>query len=208
MSPVLTDYFKPRPSEAIARLRSNGLATLTALIVVYLTPLPSPWVAFHIISTKADVSSFWWLLCVLELLVFGVLGFNMLQASYALQYPPVSQPLLSAPNTPAKPKPTPKSPAVASPRRLKGFTPVTSPQAQKAFSTSYASSPVSTPSRTLNYTIPPSANCTFDSSFNSSTMSLPNSPLAAYRGKHSTSVGRPITGDLLSRLGNNDSDED
>ena len=54
-----------------------------------------------------------------ELLVFAILGANLLQASYALQYPPTPHPPLSA-GTPRKP--VPQSPA-GSPRRFKGFTP-------------------------------------------------------------------------------------
>lgn len=76
------------------------------------------------------------------------------------------------------------------------FIQQSSHQPQKAFSSSlYASSPLSTPSRTLHYSIPNST--PLDSSFASSTSSFPgspspayNSPLAAYRGKHKTGAGR------------------
>ena len=55
-----------------------------------------------------------------ELLVFVVLGANLLQASYALQYPPTPYPSLAG-GTPRKL--VPQSPA-GSPRPLKGLTQV------------------------------------------------------------------------------------
>jgi hypothetical protein len=85
----------------------------------------------------------------------------------------------------------------------------TSPQAQKSFSTSYASSPISTPSRVLSYGVRTPAS-PFDTSVTSSVgmSSLPPTPtpiLSAYRGKHSSSVGReafvsPIVDSLCDLL--------
>jgi len=68
----------------------------------------------------------------------------------------------------------------------------TSPQQQRSFSSSYASSPISTPSRVLNYSIPSPSPSRFNVSINSSA-SLPPSPspiLSAFRGKQPTYVGR------------------
>ena len=69
-----------------------------------------------------------------------------------------------------------------------------SPQPQKSFSAStstslnalYASSPLSTPSKTLHYSTPPDYGSP-NASFSYSPM---NSPLAAYRGRHRMSAGR------------------
>ncbi|TCD68032.1 hypothetical protein EIP91_011643 [Steccherinum ochraceum] len=145
----------------------------------------------------------------------GVMGVNVLQASYALQYPPPTQPQMTA-GTPVKKAfmPPPQSPPNSTPRRL-GLSTSASPQPQKSFGSSYAASPLSTPSRTLNYSIPASASSAFDSSLNSSTMSLPNSPspvlnspLAAYRGKHSNYVAQSFSGDLFSRMTARADDDD
>ena len=144
-----------------------------------------------------------------------MLAVNVLQASYALRYPRTPLP---PPPSPAKhPKNTPLSPP-ARQWRLQGLTPTvrdfrftscmsppgdhlcvvqSTPQRQKAFST-YAPSPVSTPSRTLNYTFR-STSSQPDASFASSTISAPGSPaspLAAYRGRHSASVGRAYSRDF------------
>lgn len=139
-----------------------------------------------------------------EIALLAVLLFNVAQASYALKYPRVPPP--PAPSPARKAKDTPLSPArqwrlssSTTPNvrfcieqlglNLPWTSPQSSPQRQKAFS-SYAPSPVSTPSRIVNYTIPGSVASPPDASFASS-MSIPGSPaspLAAYRGRHSASV--------------------
>jgi len=213
MSSKVLDWLKPHPSQAMARLRTNGLGLAVVLIVTTLLPLPSPFTALRLFlgsrySVFEGLGGTWWRwLCLLELCVLGVLGLNVLQASYALRYPPASLP---PPPTPAKSTPaTTKSPPQ---RRLGAFTPTQSqsqPQPQKAFSSSlYASSPISTPSRTLYYSVPSAT--PLDSSFASSTSSFPgspspvyNSPLAAYRGKHRSGAGRAFDGELLKSLTRN-----
>ena len=194
---------------------------------------------------------------VTELVILVTLTFNIVQATYALQFPPKSLP----PPTPATPRPNPlglnaKSPKSSgglnqSQRKLIASTPTvrlahlifsmlrcplltlwmpclytvfspsilysinslghdnqTVPQSQKPFSSSfYPSTPLSSPSRILNY----SALSQADTSISSSASSLPNSPspsggalnssllrmslggspsLAAYRGKHRNGSGR------------------
>ncbi|EKM50056.1 uncharacterized protein PHACADRAFT_264558 [Phanerochaete carnosa HHB-10118-sp] len=57
-----------------------------------------------------------------ELCVLGILGLNVLQASYALRFPPA--PLFSVP-TPAKS--TPATPKSLPQRRLGAFTPTVRP---------------------------------------------------------------------------------
>ncbi|KAH8104117.1 hypothetical protein BXZ70DRAFT_685073 [Cristinia sonorae] len=211
----LMDWLKPRRSEAIARIRSNAFGLIALLISTLLSPLPNLWTAFRVVSTHADVGAFWWFLCATECLALGVMGVNILQASYALQYPPTQHPVMSAP-TPTKSAFAPQSPQNATPRRLGLLSSTSSPQPQKAFNSSYAASPVSTPSRTLNYSIPHSNSSPFDLSLNSSTASVPSSPspilsspLAAYRGKHSNYVAQSFNGDLFSRMtrGNDDDDD-
>lgn len=206
----LSDWIKPSRNEAIARLRTNAIALVALFIVTHLAPLPSLWTAFHVVSTRAEVGPIWWALCVIETLMLAVLGTNIVQCSYALQYP--STKIRPPPSTPTKFMP--QSPASKTPRRL-GITPTSTPQPQRTFNASYITSPISTPSRTLNYTIPPSAGSPFDTSLDTSTSSLPgspnpilSSPLAAYRGKHSSNIGRAFDGDLLSRLTRHDDDDD
>jgi len=211
---AILDWLKPRRSEAITRIRSNGFGLVIALIVTVLLPFPKPWVAFQVVSAHEDVGAFYWSLCAAECFILGVMGVNILQASYALQYPPTPHPPMSA-STPAKAPFSPQSPQASTPRRLGLLSASSSPQPQKAFSSSYAASPISTPSRTLKYSIPHSASSPFDMSLNSSTTSLPNSPspilnspLAAYRGKHSNYVAQSFNGDLFNRMTRVEDDDD
>ncbi|KAJ3525748.1 hypothetical protein NM688_g8358 [Phlebia brevispora] len=209
-----TNFLKPRHSEAIARIRTNGLGMVAALITTILLPLPSPWTAFRVAwaSANGDVNrsagTLWYGLCVAELLIFAVLSFNIMQAVYAIKYPPAALP---PPPSLAKAKAVASTPNLSkSQRRLSGISTI-SPQTQKSFSSStstsslYASSPLSTPSRIVHYSTP------LDTSLLSSTGSpspILNSPLAAYRGRHRTSVGRAFDGDLLNRLTQSTQEDD
>jgi hypothetical protein len=81
-----------------------------------------------------------------------------------------------------------------------------SPQTQKPFSfspsssfgrsmtTNYPSSPASTPSRVVQYTVPPANSSTTSQASNASSVNILSTPspvISAYRGKHlSNSVGR------------------
>ncbi|KAF9819320.1 hypothetical protein IEO21_02208 [Rhodonia placenta] len=194
---TIADWLKPSRGEAMARLRTNGLSLLTAVVLTHLLPVPSPWTAISVLRERIPASGVYYLLCSVEVLLLAVLSINILQATYALKYPHATV------VPPPRPSPA-KTVGASSPQRqwrLKGLSPDSTPQRQKSFS--YAASPVSTPSRTLNYTIPPSAPSPFDSSFSSSVGSVPgspSSPLAAYRGRHSTVAGRAFDGSLLSRL--------
>ncbi|KAI0732184.1 hypothetical protein C8Q72DRAFT_819528 [Fomitopsis betulina] len=192
----ILDWLKPSRGEAIARLRTNSLGLLTIAILTHLLPLPSPWTAVATIRGHAPVNTLYYGFCALEVLALSLLAVNILQASYALKYPRTQTP------TPA-PLPSPAKTNPASPRKwhLNNVTPTSSPQRQKSFT--YAPSPTSTPSRTLNYSIPASATPLFDSSFASSVGSVPgspSSPLAAYRGRYTMASARALDGSLLSRL--------
>ncbi|RPD54247.1 hypothetical protein L226DRAFT_540030 [Lentinus tigrinus ALCF2SS1-7] len=202
-STSILDWFKPLRSEAVARLRTNSIGLVGLAILSNLLPVPSLWRAFDVVWQRRPVTAPYYYLCAVELLLLGVFVTNLLQAAYALQYPRAPLP---PPPSPAKPAKTPLSPPTRQ-WRLQGLTPTSSPQRQKAFST-YTPSPVSTPSRILNYSIPPSSP---DASFLSSVSSVPGSPaspLAAYRGRHSASVGRAFDGSVLSRLAKDDSDDE
>jgi len=215
----LTSFLKPRRSEAIARLRSNAIGFITITIISQLTPLPSPWDAFHVVTGGEDASVLWWGACAIEMTLIAIMGFNALQASYALQYPPEPLPAMSTHNTPSKFTPV-QSPTSPPPRKRTVLSPTSTPQPQKSFSSStsmlYASTPASSPSRILNYsTVSGSVSSpNFDTSLNSSfggSGSLASSPLAAYRGKHSsnsTNSVRAFDGDLLQRLMTAEDDDD
>ncbi|CDO71520.1 hypothetical protein BN946_scf184910.g19 [Trametes cinnabarina] len=207
-STSVLDWFKPIRSEAIARLRTNSVGLVGLVIFTNLLPVPSLWTAFDVIWHSKPTTAPYYYLCAVELGLLALLVFNVLQAGYALKYP--RAPLPPPPSSAKAAKSTPLSPPAARQWRLSGISPQASPQRQKAFS-SYAPSPVSTPSRTINYTIPSSVSSPPDASFASSVSvpGSPASPLAAYRGRHSTSVGRAFDGSLLSRLARDeDSDEE
>ncbi len=61
--------FKPRHTEAIARMRTNGAGLVAAVISSTLLPLPSPWTAFRVVwsSTSGGISRnvgiVWYALC-------------------------------------------------------------------------------------------------------------------------------------------------
>lgn len=218
---TLGNYLKPYPNEAFLRLRSSSLALVAAFLFTNLLPVPTPLGAWLAVTSSDETGLIWWGLscigeCALssiyaqlltangfptELAIFGLLSLNITQSLWALQYPRKSLP---PPSTPSKPR----SPALAPPsgtsasqtkRRLGGLSPSTTPQNQRPFSlsasSSYAASPVSSPSRTLNYSVPSSLGASRDSntSFGASTSTGMGSPLAAYRGKHMSPVAREYT---------------
>ncbi|EGN96952.1 hypothetical protein SERLA73DRAFT_185209 [Serpula lacrymans var. lacrymans S7.3] len=204
----ILDFAKPHKSEAAVRLRTSTAGIAILLLVMNLSPLPSLWTCFGVVlSQNSSATSWWFYLCSAELALLSLFALNVLQAGYALKYPRAPLPPLQSPA-----KANYISP-VSQKKRLRTFTPNTSPQLQKSFSSSYISSPISTPSRTLHYTMPSSPS-PFNTPLNSSSISIPPSPspviaspLAAYRGRHSASVGHAFDGSILSRL-NHDSEDD
>lgn len=75
-SPKVTDWLKPRKSEAVIRIRINGLGIIAAFITTQLLPLPSPWHAFQVVSGKIDSMGVWWVVCALGAFL-SVLNFNV-----------------------------------------------------------------------------------------------------------------------------------
>ncbi|KAI0692435.1 hypothetical protein BC835DRAFT_52957 [Cytidiella melzeri] len=240
---TILDRLKPPRSEAVARVRTNGVGLFVVLIATNLLPLPGPYEAIRLVWQSynyrfkgREAVTVWWVLCLAEIVVLATLTFNVLQATYALRFPP---PALPQP-TPSTPRPKPMGGAVKSPdgsaglnqsqRKLIASTPTSAPQPQKSFSSSfYASSPASSPSRMLNYSTVSGAGGA-DTSFGSSfASSLPGSPspmggalntsllgmsmngsssLASYRGKHRSGAGRAVDGDILQRLTRSTMDDD
>jgi hypothetical protein len=159
----------------------------------------------------------------------GVLLTNITQASLSLRYPPKIAPAVrtakSGQDLRPSPAPSPASRRLVSPDSLVSVhnhhipnsilnticTQTATPAAQKSFSAStssgpghYAASPLSTPSRTLNYTLSPQA--PFDTSISSVadrslSFSVPPSPspstsasnnlsMSAFRSMRPPSAGR------------------
>ncbi|KAH7910243.1 hypothetical protein BJ138DRAFT_132791 [Hygrophoropsis aurantiaca] len=206
---TLVDFGKPYRNEALVRMRNNTAGFGVLFLLTNLLPIPTIWTSLKVILSERSSSTVWTLLLSgSELALFGLFALNMLQAAIALKYP--RRPL---PPMPSPAKALPMSPPSQS-TRTRLFSPNSSPQSQKSFSSSYIASPKSTPSRTLQYSSPtiPSP---FNASINSSTISMPqspspsiSSPLAAYRGRHSQSTGHAFNGSLLSRLAHDSDEED
>ncbi|EIW75334.1 hypothetical protein CONPUDRAFT_169693 [Coniophora puteana RWD-64-598 SS2] len=200
----LVDFSKPFKNEAVIRLRNSSLTLLASIVLATVLPIPSPWTSTNIVMSRPrNTGAFWFALCSLELLFLGLLSLNIVQALFALKYP--RNPLPST-QTPVKFAMTPPT---KEKKRLV-MSPASTPQPQREFGASYRSSPLSTPSRTLQYSLPPSV-----SPFKGSVPSIPStpspsisSPLAAYRGRHSTSVGQPLDGSVLRRLTSDEDEEE
>ncbi|KAJ7364108.1 hypothetical protein DFH08DRAFT_838362 [Mycena albidolilacea] len=219
----ITDYFKLHRADALLRVRSNFFTLLLIAVLSTLVPripaLPTA-LAVALSSRRYRWGTTDWIytwFCILEVGAVALLSLNILQAVYAVKYPRAPPP---PPPTPAKskavhvPAPTPK--------RAFRLSPNSSPQLQKSFSfgtsgsvlqssstSAYPSSPVSTPSRVLNYSLPPSSST---STFVSSTSSIntPSPILSTYLGKHGGEyIARPFDGAFLAEIRNHpDSDEE
>ncbi|RDB27757.1 hypothetical protein Hypma_003204 [Hypsizygus marmoreus] len=218
---TVSNYFKPHRAEAIQRIRINAFCFLLVLIFSNLLPLPSIQSAVRVVSSSSRPerwSSDWvyrWF-CIAEASAAAIFSFNVLEGVHAVRYP---RPPLPPYSSPAKTKPIFKAATPSRPFRI--MSPNTSPQPQRPFAFSpsasfsastskYQTSPLSTPSRVLQYsTIPASSTNTQASS--TSTMaflSTPSPVISAYRGKYSGGVGRALDESLLCHLPSGDADDD
>ncbi|KAG2057458.1 hypothetical protein BDR06DRAFT_878093 [Suillus hirtellus] len=192
---------KPHKNEAALRIRNSSAALIAVLLFTHLTPAPSLWTAVDVVfNDSGEGKSAFWVMCAAELAMLGLFTLNALQAAIGLMYP--QKPLPPTPS-PSKSIKTPQSHLQ---KRRNVLSPHTSPQPQRTFSP-YVSSPVSTPSRTLQYSIPGPTPPPFSLLNSSIGMPQTPSPLSAYRGKHSTSIGHSFNGSILNRL-TKDDDED
>ncbi|KAJ7104052.1 hypothetical protein B0H15DRAFT_808264 [Mycena belliarum] len=219
----LADYFKPHRTEALFRIRSNAFAVL--LIAVLSTLVPRiPALPTALAVALSGRRHRWWTsdwiyasFCMLEVAAVALLSLNILQAVYAVNYP--RAPLPPSPS-PSKPKGIHMAPPT--PQRSLRLSPNSSPQPQKSFSfgasgsvlqsstSTYPSSPISTPSRVMHYSIPPSSSTSTFMSSTSSNIHTPSPILSTYLGKHGGDyIARPFDGAFLSELRSNpDSDEE
>ncbi|PPR04915.1 hypothetical protein CVT24_007159 [Panaeolus cyanescens] len=216
---TVIDRFKPHKAEALQRIRVNGLCLVTVLVLSYLLPLPSLFHAMRTLFRPSDFarwSSDWWYewVCIIEMGLITVLSYNILEGVYAIKYPRAPLPAIMSPAKAKSPvKTTTKTPS----RPFKILSPNTSPQPQKPFafspsasltsasialaSSGYKQSPVSTPSRVIQYKMPLSSSTTTQGSSVSDYLASPSPVISAYRGKHSSNdVGRALDGSYLARL--------
>ncbi|KAF9531007.1 hypothetical protein CPB83DRAFT_850012 [Crepidotus variabilis] len=224
---TVADRLKPHKAEAVQRVRTNALGLVTTLLLSFLLPLPSVPTALRALLSSNQHQRWtadwiWQWVCMLETALVVLLAYNVLEASYAIQYPRAPPPAVVSP---LKPKAT----VAATPKKsFKILSPNTSPQVQKPFafspqasasrsfasasmalsstpganrSTTYAQSPIDTPSRVLNYTPILNSSTNTQASSTSDYLQTPSPVISAYRGKHSgADVGRALDGSYLSRL--------
>ncbi|KAJ7274306.1 hypothetical protein B0H12DRAFT_1088068 [Mycena haematopus] len=219
----LTNYFKLHRADALLRIRRNVFALLLLVALSTLVPripaLPTA-LAVALAGRRYRWGTSDWIytwFCILEVGAVSLLCLNILQAVYAVNYP----------RAPPPPSPSPaKSKAIhlttPTPKRSFRLSPNSSPQLQKSFSfgasgsalqssssSTYPSSPLSTPSRVLSYSLPPSSST---STFLSSTSSIntPSPILSTYLGKHAGEyTARPFDGAFLAEIRNqSDSEEE
>ncbi|KAJ7126900.1 hypothetical protein C8R44DRAFT_779838 [Mycena epipterygia] len=208
------NYFKPHRTEALLRIRTNAFAVLLIAVlsslVSWIPALPTA-LAIALSGKRHRSWSSDWIygaLCTIEVGAVVLLSLNILQAAYAVKYP--RAPLPPSPS-PAKPKGIHMAPPT--PQRSLRLSPNSSPQPQKSFSfgasgsalqsstSTYPSSPVSTPSRVLHYSIPPASSTSTFMSSTSTTMHTPSPILSTYLGKHGGEYNaRPFDGAFLSEL--------
>ncbi|KAJ6609242.1 hypothetical protein B0H10DRAFT_2065184 [Mycena sp. CBHHK59/15] len=217
---AISDYFKPHRAEALLRVRTNVFGVLLIAVMSSLVPrIPSlPTALATVLSgTGWATDGIYGLFCILEVGTVALLLTNILQAVYAVKYP--RAPLPPSPS-PAKPKGIHMAPPT--PQRAFRLSPNSSPQPQKSFSfaasssalqsstsSTYPSSPISTPSRVLHYSIPPTSSTSTLMSSSSTNLHTPSPILSAYHGKHlSGSPARPIDGAFLAGLFTGESDDE
>ncbi|KAJ7650173.1 hypothetical protein FB45DRAFT_887155 [Roridomyces roridus] len=216
MNQAISNYLKPHRHEAIMRVRSNALAVLFIAVLSTLVPrIPALPTALAVVlaSKRSRPWSAEWMyasFCMLEVGAIVLLCLNILQSAYAVKYP--RAPL---PPTPMKTKSIHM--ASPTPQRSLRLSPNSSPQPQKSFSfgasgsmlqsstsSTYPTSPLSTPSRVLHYPgIPPS---TSTNTFVSSTSSIntPSPILSTYLGKRGGDYSaRAFDGSLLTEIQRN-----
>ncbi|KAJ3826198.1 hypothetical protein F5880DRAFT_1610437 [Lentinula raphanica] len=236
---TFTNYFRPHRGEAVVRLRSNAFGLFSLLISTWLLPVPSVVLAIRILLSGnhartefLDGNESEW-----ELAIAALLTYNILEATYALQYPrkpfppsalspaKKSNPLgIFSPESAKKPfriLSANSTPTSAS--KYKPFTPGRSVALSESKNSHYPLSPASSPSRVIQYSMPSkSGSSGVNASISSSTSTIPPTPspsstlATAYRGKHASGFhgGRktngPMDGLYLSQmtLSGDDEDED
>ncbi|KAJ6508042.1 hypothetical protein C8R47DRAFT_1237157 [Mycena vitilis] len=226
---AFTDYFKLHRADALVRIRRNAFALLLLLVLSTLVPrIPALPTALAVALSGGKRyrwgSADWIYNCATdpntEVGAVALMSLNILQAVYAVKYP-----LALPPPSPSPAKAKGLHMGTPTPKRAFRLSPNSSPQLQKSFSfgasgsvlqsstsssSAYPSSPLSTPSRVLHYSIPPSSSPSTFSMSSSSNINTPSPILSTYLGKHGGDyAARPFDGAFLSEIRKDpDSDED
>ncbi|KAI6096887.1 hypothetical protein EDD16DRAFT_1719564 [Pisolithus croceorrhizus] len=235
----ISDCIKPYRSEAFIRLRNSTVSLVALVVTTHLLPLPSLLTAVNVVRDgEQRDTSFLWGICAIELGCLALLILNIVQAAFALKYPRKPHPTHVSPakSLQVTPQNQKKRQAILSPtvgvillfffllfsasgQTIDGFfhfghgmgtQASTGPRAPQRTSSLYNSSPLSTPSRTLYYSMP-STPSSFNVPLTSSTSSMPPTPspsLGAYHARHGGSTGQPFDGLTLSAFANAQSDEE
>ncbi|KAF8991065.1 hypothetical protein BDQ17DRAFT_314527 [Cyathus striatus] len=220
---AISNHFKPYRAEAILRLRINTFCFLATVVLSYLLPVPGIFNAVRVVLKESHHEQWtmeWLVLwvCRFEIAIAGIFGFNVLQSIYAIRYPrapfsPIQSPAHSKKRTPASAPVTPKrtfklpvSPSTTPlPQKAFAFSPSASTSLGMSTSSTYPASPVSTPSRVLQYSVlSPSPNT---STSTAGVLATPSPIISAYKGKHSSSIGRGLDSSLLGMLAKENDDE-
>ncbi|KAF8581662.1 hypothetical protein K439DRAFT_1635997 [Ramaria rubella] len=182
---------------ALVMLRNNVISLAGLLLFNWFIPIYSQLKAVLLPKSLAETFS------TIELGVLALaFGVNIVVALVSIRYPRAPYPPLRTPAKPPVAKVTPVR------RPLKGLGTSNSPLdrhsvAKSLGSSGYASTPMSTPSRLFNYSVPSSAGTPLNQSGISSlsaASSFNSSPLAAYMGRHTARSGRPIDPQFLENL--------
>ncbi|TFK21875.1 hypothetical protein FA15DRAFT_672164 [Coprinopsis marcescibilis] len=224
---AIQNRLKPHRAEAIQRIRFNSLCLTIFIILASLLPLPSILSAVRTcLQPKGDLEK-WsqeWIyrwICVSEVTALTIFLFNIFESLYALNYPP--PPLPPTPHKSLKHKPSAPHATSTPQKPFRVLSPNSSPQPQKPFTFSpsaslasftasgqgYPPSPISTPSRVLQYSaLSSSANGGFNSSTSTSGYT-PSPSVSVYRGMNlNNSVGRALDGSYLGRMLQPDEEEE
>ncbi|KAI6010405.1 hypothetical protein PISMIDRAFT_680512 [Pisolithus microcarpus 441] len=203
----IPDCIKPYRNEALIRLRNSSVCLVALVVTTHLLPVPSLWTAANVVRDgEQRDTGFLWGICATELGFLALLILNIVQAAFALKYPrkPHHSHVSPTKSLQVTPKSQSKRQPILSPNASTG------PRAPQRTSSLYNSSPLSTPSRTLYYSMP-STPSSFNISLTSSTSSMPPTPspsLGAYHATHGGSMGQPFDGLTLSALADAQSDEE
>lgn len=210
------NYLRPHKAEAFVRLRVNVFCLTALAILTYLLPVPSLGSAFtHVLSQEYAESSWeqrW--ISVAEVATASIFLLNIVESVLGIRYPRAPLPprtpatksaLTKTPNAKSTAKQTPLRELAASVSRNNG-TPRHSTQFSPASSfaplgsTAYPQSPITTPSRTLNYSLMSSSTNTLGSSTSTHIPPTPSPIVSAYRSKQSAVNGQSINGAFINRL--------
>ncbi|KAJ7067025.1 hypothetical protein C8F01DRAFT_1247432 [Mycena amicta] len=195
---TITDLLKPHRSEALFRLRASVSSIILICLLSFLVPrVPALPTALAVARNTSLIPSKI-LMARIEVGVIALLSINIVQSIFALRYPRAPIPPSPAP---AKTKGFRVAPAT--PQRILNLSPNSSPQPQKSFSFStsaYPPSPLSTPSRVLQYSMAPGSS-TSSLMSSTSTLNTPSPILSSYHGKHTADyLARSFDGACLSEI--------